>query len=66
MGRELTTREAAIIKLVSQGDRNKDIAQTLNISEYMVKNNISTIYDKLGLDNRVELALWYVAKERIN
>ncbi len=51
-----------IIELVAQGLTNRDIAQALGTTEYVIKNHLRTIYDKLGLWNRVELALWYEAR----
>jgi DNA-binding NarL/FixJ family response regulator len=57
-------QEQAIIELVAQGFTNRDIAKQLGTTEYIVKNNLRTIYDKLGLWNRVELALWYEARRQ--
>ncbi len=56
-------REQAIIELVAQGLKNCDVAEALGTSEYAIKNHLRTIYDKLGLWNRVELALWYEARQ---
>ena len=55
-------RQEAIIELVAQGLTNRDIARELGTTEYVIKNHLRTIYDKLGLWNRVELALWYEAR----
>jgi DNA-binding NarL/FixJ family response regulator len=57
-------REQAIIELVAQGLTNGDVAETLGTTEYVIKNCLRTIYDKLGLWNRVELALWYEARQQ--
>ena len=59
-------REQAIIGLVAQGLTNRDIAGKLGTTEYIVKNYLRAIYDKLGLWNRVELALWYEARQQEN
>lgn len=67
--REICDREHRIIVLVSEGLKNKEIAKELGTTEYVVKNYLRVIYDKLGLWNRVELALWYVSrtmKEKVN
>lgn len=48
--------------LVADGLKNRDIATLMGRSEHVVKNYLRTIYDKLGLWNRTELALWYVKK----
>jgi DNA-binding NarL/FixJ family response regulator len=55
-------RELRIIELVSQGLKNGEIAQAMGTTEFAVKNYLRAIYDKLGLWNRVELALWYEAR----
>jgi DNA-binding NarL/FixJ family response regulator len=54
----LTPREAEIVALVTQGFRNKEIAEKLSISEQTVKNHLQNIYDKLGVSDRLELALY--------
>ena len=57
-------REQEIIELVAQGLTNRDIAEGLGTTEYVIKNHLRTIYDELGLWNRVELALWYEARRQ--
>jgi DNA-binding CsgD family transcriptional regulator len=57
-------REQAIIELVAQGLTNREIAAAIGTTEYVVKNYLRAIYDKLGLWNRVELALWYEARQQ--
>lgn len=52
----LTRRELEVVKLVSAGLRNKDIAEKLSIGEGTVKLHLNTIYRKLGVDGRVALA----------
>ncbi|BAJ03634.1 helix-turn-helix transcriptional regulator [Shewanella violacea] len=54
----LTNRERTIIKLVSSGARNKEIAHQLCISEHTVKAHISSIFRKTQSRNRVELLRW--------
>jgi two-component system, NarL family, response regulator DevR len=56
-------RERRVIELVAQGLKNRDIAQALGTTEFVVKNYLKAIYDKLGLWNRVELALWYESRK---
>lgn len=58
-----TTRELEVIRLVAYGLKNTDVAASIGTTENVVKNYLRTIYDKLGLWNRVELALWYVARQ---
>jgi DNA-binding NarL/FixJ family response regulator len=55
-------RELRIIELVAQGLKNSEIAWAIGTTEFVVKNYIRAIYDKLGLWNRVELALCYEAR----
>ncbi|MFY9662249.1 MAG: LuxR C-terminal-related transcriptional regulator [Terriglobales bacterium] len=56
-------REQIIIQRVAEGCKNKEIADSLGTTEHVVKNYLRLIYDKLGLWNRVELALWYEARQ---
>jgi DNA-binding NarL/FixJ family response regulator len=56
-------REHLIIQRVAEGCKNREIADDLGTTEHVVKNYLRLIYDKLGLWNRVELALWYVARQ---
>ncbi|MGA3196990.1 MAG: helix-turn-helix transcriptional regulator [Terriglobales bacterium] len=55
-------REHFIIQRVAEGLKNSEIADSLGTTEHVVKNYLRLIYDKLGLWNRVELALWYEAR----
>jgi pimeloyl-ACP methyl ester carboxylesterase/DNA-binding CsgD family transcriptional regulator len=49
---ELTARESAILKLVAQGEANGEIARRLFISEKTVRNHLTNIFGKLGVDSR--------------
>lgn len=60
--RRPTEREYAIIALVALGLKNGDVARTIGTTQHVIKNRLRTIYDKLGVWNRVELALWYEAR----
>ena len=53
----LAKREKEIISHICQGYRNKEIAQKLNISEQTVKSHCNRIYKKLGVSDRLQLAL---------
>jgi DNA-binding NarL/FixJ family response regulator len=55
-------RERRVIALVAQGLKNSEVAEAIGTTEHVVKNYLRVIYDKLGLWNRVELALWYEAR----
>ena len=61
--RKPNTREQRVIELVAQGLKNKEVADEIGTTEHVVKNYLRVIYDKLGLWNRVELALWYEARQ---
>jgi len=50
----LSRRESEILRLLAQGFENKEIAEKLNVAEQTVKNNISALYVKLGVENRKE------------
>jgi DNA-binding NarL/FixJ family response regulator len=55
-------REHRVIQLVAEGLKNKEVADVIGTTEHVVKNYLRVIYDKLGLWNRVELALWYESR----
>ncbi|HTA50260.1 MAG TPA: LuxR C-terminal-related transcriptional regulator [Verrucomicrobiae bacterium] len=55
-------RENRVIELVAQGLKNHEVANAIGTTEHVVKNYLRVIYDKLGLWNRVELALWYESR----
>ena len=55
-------RERRVIQLVAKGLKNREVADAIGIEEHVVKNYLRVIYDKLGLWNRVELALWYESR----
>ncbi|HWY68713.1 MAG TPA: helix-turn-helix transcriptional regulator [Terriglobales bacterium] len=59
---EPSAREQRVIELVAEGLKNKDIAAAIGTTEYVVKNLLRCIFDRLGFWNRVELALWYEAR----
>jgi len=59
-------RERWVIELVAQGLKNSEVAAQLGTTEHVIKNYLRVIYDKLGLWNRVELALWYEARRHEN
>jgi DNA-binding NarL/FixJ family response regulator len=48
----------AIITCITQGKRNKEIAFQLGTTEQVIKNYLRKIYDKLGVSDRLELALY--------
>ena len=55
-------REQRVIQLVAEGLKNREVAEAIGTTEHVVKNYLRVIFDKLGLWNRVELALWYESR----
>ena len=58
----LNSRQLRIAQLVSSGLTNREIARAIGTTEYVTKNYLRLIYDKTGMGNRVELALWYIRR----
>ena len=56
----LTKREAEILKLIARGMKNKEIAESLFISEKTVKTHITNIFDKLEVNDRLKAALFVI------
>jgi len=57
-----TLRGREIVALVAQGYKNKEMAEKMFISEQTVKNHLHNIFDKLGVSDRLELALYAIHK----
>jgi len=62
----LSPKETAVIICITQGKRNKEIASQLGTSEQVIKNYLGKIYDKLGVEDRIELALYCLHNNIIN
>jgi DNA-binding NarL/FixJ family response regulator len=56
----LTRRELEIVAAIVEGCTNRDIAQKFTLSEDTVKHHLTHIFDKLGVSNRLELAMFAV------
>ncbi len=56
----LTKRELEIVAAIVEGCTNRDIAQKFTLSEDTVKHHLTHIFDKLGVSNRLELAMFAV------
>ena len=57
VSRTLTVRELEIVRMVAQGLRNRMIGQQLSITESTVKVHLHNVYEKLGVEGRMELVL---------
>ena len=56
----LTPKELKIVALIVQGYKNKDIASQLGTTEQVIKNYLRNVYDKIGVSDRLELALFTI------
>jgi two-component system, NarL family, response regulator DegU len=61
---ELTSRELEVVAMIGLGMNNKDIAKNLYISEATIRHHLSSIYGKLNVDDRLNLAI-YAYRQRI-
>lgn len=64
--KSFTSRELDILKLIGEGKSNKEIAETLFITEGTVKNHITRILSHLNLQNRTEVAVWVQKNLRLS
>lgn len=58
----LTARELDVIKMIGEGLKNKNIAERLNISEATVRHHLSSIYGKIGVEDRLNLIIFAYQK----
>jgi DNA-binding NarL/FixJ family response regulator len=56
--KQLTEREREVLALVAEGLPNKQIARRLAISEKTVKTHLTNVFRRLGVDDRIQAALW--------
>jgi two-component system nitrate/nitrite response regulator NarL len=63
---QLTNRESQVVNLLAEGMSTREISQKLEVTEHTIRNYLCSIYDKLGVSSRVELALYAVAREDIS
>ena len=62
----LTPREAEVVRLLAEGLSTREISLKLAVTEHTIRNYLSSIYEKLGVSSRVELALYAVAREDLS
>jgi two-component system, NarL family, nitrate/nitrite response regulator NarL len=63
---KLTNRELQIMSLVTLGNTNREIGQALDISDETVKRHLANIFDKVGMSNRLELAMFAVDRQLVS
>jgi two-component system, NarL family, nitrate/nitrite response regulator NarL len=63
-GTHLTRRERQIVRALLNGGTNRELAERMGVREQTIKNQLSTIYAKLGVRNRLELSI-YASKHRL-
>ena len=61
----LTARETEVLAAIAEGQSNKEIAKRFSISEQTVKHHLSKIFAKVGVTNRLELALFSVQHQLV-
>ncbi len=54
---DLTPRQLEILRALLEGGGNRDIAVQLGVREQTVKNQLTIMYEKIGVENRLQLAL---------
>ncbi len=64
--KRLSPKETVIITCITQGKRNKEIASQLGTTEQVIKNYLRKIYQKFGVADRLELALYCLHNKSIN
>src|SRR3954468_1627136 len=62
----LTNKKLRIVALIVQGYKNKEIASELGTTEQVIKNYLRNVYDKIGVSDRLELALFTIHHRILN
>ena len=58
----ITPREFILLELIAAGLRNVDIGRVTGTTEYVIKNYLLKLYDKIGMSSRLEAALWWQSR----
>ena len=61
---ELTPTELKVVQLVAQGKANREIADTMKVSQRTIESHVSNMLNKTGLSNRTELARWAMESQK--
>ena len=62
--KSLSFQEQRVVSLLTEGKTNKEIGDTLNLTEKTVKNYLATIFDKLGIQRRAQAAALFTESQR--
>lgn len=62
---DLSPRQQEIMLALAKGMSNQEIADFLGIKLSTVRNNIASVYEWLGISNRVQALLWVLAQEKL-
>ena len=62
----LTEREQSVVNLVAEGLTNREISKQLDLSEHTVRNYLFRIFNKVGISNRLELAIYAISRREGN
>jgi len=62
----LTNRELEVIKLLAAGRKNKELANQLSVSEATIRHHLSSIYGKIGVDDRLNLVIYAYENGLVN
>jgi DNA-binding NarL/FixJ family response regulator len=63
---KLSAREMEVVRCVAMGLRNKEVADKLGVTEATVKNHLTSVYAKLGVNDRLELILYAIHNKLIH
>ncbi len=63
---KLSNREMEVVRCVAMGLRNKEVADKLGVTEATVKNHLTSVYDKLGVKDRLELILYAIHNKLVH
>lgn len=63
---KLSNREMEVVRCVAMGLRNKEVADKLGVTEATVKNHLTSVYAKLGVNDRLELILYAIHNKLVH
>ena len=63
--RQLSTREQGLVRALARGLSNRQIAEELHLSEQTVKNQLTGVYQKVGIRGRLQLAVYAMRNDLV-